>query len=609
MRAPAAAWLARAGIAVCALAAVDCRTRTTETTAYVDSAPAPAEPLVTEVTPPGRYGGRLVVAAAAPPHTFNPLVSNSLYTEDLLNRLFVSLTRFDTATQVATPYLAMSWERAADGLTWTFHLRRGAAFSDGRPLTSADVVFSFTATYTASFHPAWRDTLSSAGVPWTVTAADAQTVTIRTARPNAIVPELLVDFYILPRHVLEPKLADGTIGSAYGLATAPAELVTSGPWRLHRYAPGERTVLRRNPFWFGTDQTGQRLPYLDELVMLAVPDQDAADLKFRAGEVDGLSSQVIKPDNYAWYEQHQQQDGFTLHTLGPTLSSTHLWFNLSRARTAASGRVKGDPMVGAVKYAWFANPVFRRAVAHAIDHDAIIRSVFSGHAVQTWSLMTPGSLRWHLPDVPQAAFNRAEAARLLAGLGWKDSDRDGMLEDAAGHPVRFSLEVSTNNRLRVAIANFVRDDLARLGLGVTLVPLEFNTTQAHFNQSLEYDAAIGGLSGAIPPDPAVFQNTLRSSGTNHRWNPGQVSPATPDEAQMDRLMDVLVEAAAPDARLDAWRQIARTINAQALIIWLPAQVMRAPIRNGFGNLRPSPFDNVVLRNIDATYSIRSRTGD
>ena len=64
-------------------------------------------------------------------------------------------------------------------------------------------------------------------------------------------------------------------------------------------------MLARNPYWFGVDKAGKRLPYLNELVFLVVPDQDAADLKFRAGELDALDN--IKPENYRWYQDNQEK--------------------------------------------------------------------------------------------------------------------------------------------------------------------------------------------------------------------------------------------------------------------------------------------------------------
>ena len=89
-----------------------------------------------------------------------------------------------------------------------------------------------------------------------------------------------------------------------------------------QYVPGEKTVLGRNPRYFGFDQQNQRLPYLSELVFLIVPDQDSADLKFRSGELDGLDN--VKPENYQWYEEHQKDGNFTLYDLGPANSQPFL---------------------------------------------------------------------------------------------------------------------------------------------------------------------------------------------------------------------------------------------------------------------------------------------
>ena len=91
----------------------------------------------------------------------------------------------------------------------------------------------------------------------------------------------------------------GNFASAYNVSTPPDQIVTSGPWRVVQYVPGEKTVLGRNPYWFGVDKANKRLPYLNELVFLIVPDQDAADLKFRSGELHGLDN--VKPENYRWY--------------------------------------------------------------------------------------------------------------------------------------------------------------------------------------------------------------------------------------------------------------------------------------------------------------------
>ena len=168
--------------------------------------------------------------------------------------------------------------------------------------------------------------------------------------------------------------------------------MTSGAWRLGQHVTNEKTVLVRNPYYFGFDQNKQRLPYLDELVILVVPDQDAADLKFRAGGIDAVDD--VKPENYRWYEENQQKGNFTLYDVGASQATHLMWFNLNkvqppiRGAKPTHGKRLGEPFVDPVKYAWFKNRDFRRAISMAIDRDALIKGAFFGYGEKNWSQMT-----------------------------------------------------------------------------------------------------------------------------------------------------------------------------------------------------------------------------
>jgi len=91
---------------------------------------------------------------------------------------------------------------------------------------------------------------------------------------------------------------------------------------------------------------------------------------------------------------------------------------------------------------------------------------------------------WGGLDVPHDDYNPDGARRLLASLGWRDQNGDGTLEDTAGHPVGFALSVGTGNPAVAATANFIRDDLAKVGLKVTLALMDFNTVSASVNQTI-----------------------------------------------------------------------------------------------------------------------------
>jgi peptide/nickel transport system substrate-binding protein len=561
--------------------------------------PLPEEPRTDKIEPLGTYGGRFVLGETSDPKTFNAMMANETSSTDITNRMFVGLADFDNETQDVTPGLAKSWELASDNLTWTFHLRRGAAFSDGRPITSADVLFSFQVAYDDTLHPSVQDLLVTNGKKWEISAPDDYTFVITLPSPNAMLVPVASSVTIMPRHVLEPAFKSGNFASAYNISTPPDQLVTSGPWRLKQYVAGEKTVLEPNPYWFGIDTAQNRLPYLDELIFLTVPDQDAADLKFRAGQIDGLDN--VKPENYQWYAENQQQGNYTLYDLGPSLNTNFFWFNLNTVKKTANGRKAGEPYVDAAKYSWFNDPVFRRAVSMAVDREAMIPSIFFGDAVKNWSTSTAGSKVWYTPDVVKYDYNPDEAKRLLASLGWKDSNGDGLLEDTHGRAVSFTMKTNSDNKTRVGMANFIRDDLAKVGIKVTLVPVDFNTLVSNIRDDMQYDTILLGLQSGVPPDPAMGQNVWRSSGRTHYWNIGQLKPETPEEARIDSLMDTLVTDADMTVRKQAWKDVQNIVNEQAWFVWLPTINAKIPMRNRFVNAKPSVIPHRLIWNIERVY--------
>ena len=150
-------------IAVCVLAAAGCRRRAAEVAEYRDTIPLPAEPLVYTVRSVGRYGGRFIFGETSNPKTFNAPMANEQSSTDVTDRLFAALIDFNNVTQELGPGLATSWDVGSDHLTWTFHLRKGAAFSDGHPITADDVLFNFQVAYDETLHPSIQDLLKVDG--------------------------------------------------------------------------------------------------------------------------------------------------------------------------------------------------------------------------------------------------------------------------------------------------------------------------------------------------------------------------------------------------------------------------------------------------------------
>jgi peptide/nickel transport system substrate-binding protein len=544
---------------------------------FVDREPLPPDTLTVPTDEIGIYGGRFVIGATSPPKTFNGMMSNETPSSDVTERLFVGLAAYDNEHQTDTPMIAKSWDTSPDGLVWTFHLRRGARFSDGHPLTAEDVLFSFA-----------------------ITAPDSYTVVMRAPRPHALLVAAVSSVPIMPKHVLERAFESGGFARAYHTGTPPDSIVTSGPWRIAQVVPGEKVVLTRNAFWFGVDARGRRMPYLDQLVFLMVPDQNTAALKFKAGDLDALDN--VKPEDYRTYEDGQKAGHYRLYDLGPSLNTACLWFNLNRVREARPGHRVGEPWVGATRFAWFDDARFRRAISMAIDRDAIIRSVFFGEGLKNWATMTAASKEWFDPTIVGADHDPEGARRLLAEIGFKDTDGDGVLEDGRGHPVSFTLKTNGDNVTRVQKLNFIKDDLARVGIRCVPQPTELRALVSNLREDYDYEAALLGFGSAVPPDPGMGGNIYRSRGLTHFWNILQSRPATPAEARMDALFDDVVGSTDLAVRKRAYGEIARLWNDQTFTIWLPVQKIKVPVREAFGNVHPTVIPHRVLWNIERVFA-------
>ena len=157
----------------------------------------------------------------------------------------------------------------------------------------------------------------------------------------------------------------------------------------------------------------------------------------------------VKPENYQTYLSGQEKGNFTFHDLGPSLNTNFFWFNLNRARDAKGGKRIGATYVDAVKYAWFSNRDFRKAVSKAVDREAIIKSVYYGHAVKNWATTTPGNRWWHSPDFRGDDYDPEGARQLLASIGLSDRNGDGVINapDVRRHSQINDFDFTLNNEL------------------------------------------------------------------------------------------------------------------------------------------------------------------
>lgn len=561
--------------------------------------PLPADTLTQRMREVGRHGGRFVIGQTTSPKTFNPHVGSGSSTTDVTTQLFAGLVDIDYHTYEDVPLLAKSWDVSDDHLTYTFHLRRGACFSDGHPLTSEDVLFSFQVMLDDTLELSTRSLLRAGGVPFEVSAPDSFTFVVKLA---AIQPTALPSIgavRILPKHRLEAAYREGSFLSAYGTSTPPESLVTSGAWKLKAFEQDQKTVLEPNPCWVGVDAKGQRLPYLDELVFLIGKDQATIALRFHAGEIDALDN--VKPEDYADFEARAKSEGYSLYDLGPSLNTNFLFFNLNLAKTSGNGRRAGEPIVGAGKYAWFANPEFRRALSLAVDREALIKGPFYGHAVKNFTLFTVANKLWHTADVRKDDYDPEQAKAILARLGFRDANGDGVLEDPQGHRVSFTIKTNGDNNVRMGMATLVQEDFKRIGVEANVQGVDFRALTTNLQDDFGYEACLLGLQTSVPPDPGMAGSVLRSDGTHHYWHPKQAKPVNAFERSLDESFEKVNATTDYAARKAAVDEIQRLLNEESIVVWLPAQIMRLPVRSRFGNVDPSIMPHRILWNADRIF--------
>jgi len=551
---------------------------------------AAGEELLSTGNAPGEYGGRLIIALRAEPKTFNPLNAIDQPSRDIIGRMSSDLLHIDAISQQTAPALAKSWKVSRDGLKYTLTLRRGLRFSDGQPFSADDVVFTFRLHLDEKVHSAQRDLLVIGGQPITVKKLDASAVEFQLTKPYAAAERIFDSIAILPQHLLAKAYQDGKISEMWSLNSAPREIAGMGPFRLKEYVPGQQLVLERNPYFWKADQRKQRLPYLDELVFLFVPSEDAQVLRFQAGETDMLSR--MSAENYAVLEKDQQVKGLQLNDLGPGLEFNFLFFNLNSVLPKDSSELQR-------KQAWFQQVAFRQAISSAIDRSGIVRLVYRGRATPLWFHVTPANKLWLNASIAQPARSATHARELLKGAGftWKD---DGSLVDASGNAVEFSIVTSASNAQRTKMATIIQDDLKEIGIKVNVVPLEFKAVLDRVFQSHNYEAAILALGGGdVDPNPQM--NVWMSSGSSHVWDLGESKPATPWEAEIDRLMSQQLSTVRPKERKKLYDNVQTIVADKLPIICLASPNLLVGAKKNIGNFQPAILDHATLWNVEQLY--------
>jgi peptide/nickel transport system substrate-binding protein len=539
---------------------------------------------------PGRPGGQLVVALRSEPKTLNPILSVDATSREVIGVMNADLIHISRETQQTEPALAKSWSVTPDGRKYTVSLRRGVKFSDGMPFTADDVVFSFQLYLDENLHSPQRDLLVLDDKSIEVHKVDTYTVEFVLPKPYGPGERIFDGLAMLPRHLLEKPYREGKLSQIWGANAQPQEMAGLGAFRLKESVPGQHIVLERNPYYWKTDSQGGRLPYLAGLMFVFVPNEDAQVIKFQSAETQVLER--VNADNFSLLQKDARTKGLCMSDLGPGLEFLFVFFNMNHLDSTKSPDILA-------KQEWFRDLRFRQAVSMAMDRPGMVRLVYGGRATPIWGNVTPGNKLWLDRSLPHTERSLEQAKALLqsAGFSW---NADGTLLDGHGHPVAFTILVSSSNAQRSKLAAIAQDDLKQLGMDVQIVPMEFRALVDRVLNTKQYEMVLMNLVNG-DADPTPEMNLWLSSGETHLWDLGESKPATPWEAELDRLMTTQAETTDYTSRKKLYDRVQEIVAQNLPLIFLVSPNILVGAQQNVGNFHPAVLEPYVLWNVDQIF--------
>jgi len=435
-------------------------------------------------------------ASAFDPNSLDPHALALLYQSRIVTQIYESLVNRDRAFQLE-PALALSWQ-AVDAKTWRFRLRPNVKFHDGTPFTADDVVFSVERALAKTSQRAFQ----MRGVTG-ARKVDALTVDVLTAAPDAVLPQKMWLIAIMSRAWAEKhgvQLPQDYNAKQETFAVRHAN--GTGPYRLKSYDPDQRTVLVRNPDWWGwpAQDTGN----VQEAQYVVIQSDATRLAALASGHVDF----AIDPPFQDIARLRQDKSLRLVETTD--IGTQYLGFDQNRAELQF-GTARGNP---------FKDVRVRRAVAQAIDVDLIIGKVLRGQAVPAGSHLSK-LVDGHVPELEKRLPYDPAAARALL--------------KQAGYPDGFAVTLDcVNVTYRAAVCQAIAVMLTQVGIKVTFQPFPSAT---FFPKLTQANTSLFEFGWSPAVDPWASLNSIVRSydgAGSGQFNGGRYS-----NAKLDALIDGL----------------------------------------------------------------------
>ena len=424
-----------------------------------------------------RYGGHLRVGHYIEPSSLDAVLGRFAGDAYYFRQMFDNLVDVDQQVNPRpSTSLATSWEIATDPHSMTFHLREGVTFHDGTPFNAEAVKFNIERILDPATLATPRPSLT---VIDSVDVLDELTVRFNLKRPWGAGLNMLAD----RGGVMSSPTAIKTFGKEYGWNP-----VGTGPFKIDKVITGASVHMVRNENYWGTDEEGNRLPYLDAITIRVIRDQTVLTSALRTGEID------VAYLPYKDVTAFERDDRFQIRIMeGGNIAFT-LCFNIN--------------------FPPFDNADLRRAVCYAIDPEAMNKSIFFDRAIVADSGMWPTGTLAYNPDVPRPYYDLGKAREFLR---------------AGGKPDGFEFEgVTWNHAMVLPSAEVVRAMLKKIGVTMNIKVFNSATATDAFFHAQKYPLYMTQWGRYAEPD-GIASYDYKSDGF---YNAAKL-----DRPDVDRLVE------------------------------------------------------------------------
>jgi peptide/nickel transport system substrate-binding protein len=482
---------------------------------------APSTPPVNlDASYPSEAGGTLIDAVIGEPSGLITMIAGEDAASTVAANIFNSLLKYDKNLDLEGE-LVKSWEVSSDRKTITFHLKPNLKWADGKPLTSADVLFTWqlvTDDKTRTPYGADYKLVQSAEAP------DALTFRATYAQPYAPALSSWAGLQILPQHLLFDQDINTT-----AFARKP---VGSHYYQLSDWRTGERISLVRNPL------ATQGQARINCLVSRFIPDVAAQFLELLADNIDAMT---LNPIQYA-----------RIFPARPDLTKKiALYKELGSGYTYMGFNLKHKP---------FDDVRVRLAINYAINKQELIDGVLLGLGEPVASPYKPGT-RWSNPKLHPYPYDAKKAMALLKQAGFEDHDGDGIL-DRNGKPLAFEI-ITNQNKQREMSAVLIQRRLKEIGIDCKIRVLEWASFISRYIKTGDFDVVI--LAWGLTPDPDQY-----SIWHSSQQAPGKFNFVGYNNPRVDKLLEQGRLEFDADKRMKIYHEFSEILLQDSPVIYLYA---------------------------------------